>query len=122
MKRDLELIRKLLLAAEAHEHGFLTDALRVDGWSEEQVGFHVYLLGQAGFMNVVENTTIGDKSPSALPLNLTWAGYEFLEAAKDDTVWAKAKEKVLKPAGGVALDVLVAWLKNEAKSRLGLPL
>ena len=122
MKRDLELIRKLLLAAEAHEHGFLTDALRGDGWSEEQVRFHIYLLGQAGFMNVVENTTIGYKSPSALPLNLTWTGYEFLEAAKDDTVWAKAKEKVLKPAGGVALDVLVAWLKNEAMSRLGLPL
>jgi hypothetical protein len=122
MKRDLDLIRKLLLAAEAHEHGFVIDQLRIDGYSEEQVGFHIYLLGQAGFMEVNENTHLHSESPSALPRNLTWAGYEFLEAAKDETVWAKARERVIKPAGGVAMSVLVDWLKAEAKTRLGLPL
>lgn len=121
MKRDLDLIRKLLLAIEAHEHGLFQEELVVDGYTEEQVGFHIYLIGEAGLAKVVENTHIHSQSPSAFPLNLTWAGYEFLEAAKDETLWGKAKTHVIKPTGGVAFGVLVEWLKAEAKSRLGLP-
>jgi hypothetical protein len=121
MKRDIDLIRKLLLAIEEEEHAYVQAELTVDGYTEEQINFHIFLLGDAGLANVAENTHIGSKSPSALPLHLTWAGYEFLAAAKDDTVWAKAKTSVLKPAGGVAFSVLLEWLKAEAKTRLGLP-
>jgi hypothetical protein len=52
---------------------------------------------------------------------LTWDGYEFLESAKDENLWGKAKSIVIKPAGGVAFGVLLDWLKAEAKSRLGMP-
>lgn len=122
MQRDFDLIRKILLTMEAHEHGFLANRLEIEGFTEEQIGFHVYLLGEAGLAKVVENTPAQSESPSAFPLNLTWAGYEFLEAAKDETLWGKAKERVIKPAGGVAFGVLVEWLKAEARTRLGLPL
>ena len=121
MKRDIDLLRKILLALEAHEHGFAPEKLEIESYSDEQLDFHVYLLGEAGLAKVEENTVIGSESPSAFPLNLTWAGYEFLEAAKDETLWGKAKEKVIKPAGGVAFGVLIDWLKAEAKSRLGIP-
>lgn len=121
MKRDLDLIRKILLALEAHEHGFAPEKLQIEGYTEEQVDFHMYLLGEAGLAKVAENTVIGSASPSAFPLNVTWAGYEFLEAAKDETLWGKAKEKVMKPAGGVAFGVLLEWLKAEAKAKLGIP-
>lgn len=121
MKRDLDLIRKLLLAMEEHEHGFAPQRIHIDGYNEDQIGYHIYLLGEAGLAKVVETTSMGNASPNALPLNLTWAGYEFLEAAKDETLWRKAKEKLVQPAGGVAFSVLIEWLKAEAKSRLGLP-
>lgn len=121
MKRDLDLIRKILLAMEAREHAFVHDKLVVDGHAEEQVGFHIYLLGEAGLAKVAENTHLESQSPSAIPLHLTWEGYEFLEAAKDETLWGKAKSVVIKPAGGVAFGVLVEWLKAEARTRLGLP-
>lgn len=121
MKRDLDLIRKLLLAMESREHAFVQDELTIEGYTEEQVGFHIYLLGEAGLAKVAGNTHLQSQSPSALPVNLTWEGYEFLEAAKDETLWGKAKSVVIKPAGGVAFGVLVEWLKAEAKARLGLP-
>lgn len=120
MKRDLDLIRKILLAMEAREHAFVQDKLAIDGHTEEQVGFHIYLLGEAGLAKVAEHTELESQSPSAFPLHLTWEGYEFLEAAKDETLWGKAKSVVIKPAGGVAFGVLVEWLKAEAKTRLGL--
>ncbi len=121
MKRDLDLIRSLLIMMEAHEHGYAPVDIKVDGYTEEQVGFHVHLLGDAGLAVVADTTSIGSESPSAMPQYLTWAGYEFLEAAKDETVWGLAKEKVIKPAGGVAFTVLLEWLKMEAKTRLGIP-
>ncbi len=121
MRRDIELIRKLLLALEAQEHAYVRKTIEVEGYSEEQVGFHFYLIGEAGLARVIDNTDVSGESPSAMPLHLTWAGYEFLEAAKDETLWGKAKEKVLKPAGGAAFGVLLEWLKAEAKSRLGIP-
>jgi hypothetical protein len=40
---------------------------------------------------------------------------------RDDTVWKKAKEHVLKPGASWTFDILKEWLKAEAKSRLGLP-
>lgn len=121
MKRDLDLIRKLLLAMEAQEHGLIQEELTVEGYAQEQIGFHFYLIGEAGLAKVVEDTNLQSQSPSAFPLNLTWAGYEFLEAAKDETLWGKAKTHLIKPTGGIAFGILVEWLKAEAKIRLGLP-
>lgn len=121
MKRDLDLIRKLLLLMESHEHGYAPHELSIEGYTDEQVGFHVHLLGEAGLAVVADTTHMSSDSPSAIPQCLTWAGYEFLEAAKDETLWGKAKDKVIKPAGGVAFTVLLEWLKAEAKTKLGIP-
>ena len=121
MKRDLDLVRKILFAIESQEHGFFTGDLKIDGFTGDQVGFHVYLMNEAGLINATEVTSSGSQSPEAFPNNLTWAGYEFLEAARDSSLWSKASDKVIKPIGGVAFSVLLEWLKAETKSRLGIP-
>lgn len=120
MKRDLDLCRTILLTIESQPHGF-ADELHIDGYSEEQIGYHVYLLGEAGLLKTSVCTVMDSHSPQALPINLTWDGHEFLDASKDNSLWEKAKAKVIKPAGGVAFDLLLEWLKAEAKQRLGLP-
>lgn len=121
MKRDLDLVRKILQLMEAGEDASFGRIPEVDGFTEDQVGFHVHLMAEAGLVSAADCTTLGDSSPKAIPMCITWAGYEFLEAAKDDTLWAKARDVVLKPAGGAAFGVLLEWLKSEAKARLGLP-
>lgn len=121
MKRDLDLIRKILLWMEEQEHGFAQTKVALQGYTAEQIAFHVYLLGDGGLAKVSDTTAIGNTSPTAIPLNLTWAGYEFIDAAKDETLWGKAKSVLIKPTGGVAFSVLLEWLKAEAKSRLGIP-
>lgn len=122
MKRDLDLIRKFLLKMEEHEHGYTPQRITLDGYTDEQVGFHIYLLGQAGLIRVADSSSMGSRSPSAIPLNLTWAGYEFLDAARDEALWKKAKEKIINPVGGVAFSILIDWLKAEARNRLGIPM
>ena len=121
MKRDIDLIRTILLSMEANEHGFAGTSPAIEGHSEEQIGYHVYLMGQAGLITTADATCLSDQSPNAIPLSITWAGHDFLDSVKDETLWKKAKTIVLKPAAGVAFDVLVEWVKAEAKQRLGLP-
>ena len=56
--------------------------------------------------------------------NLTWAGHDFLDAARNDTVWRAAKEKVLKPGVSWTFELLREILKALAKQQLaglGLP-
>ena len=120
MKRDLDLCRRILLWVEEQEHGFVGRSPEVEGVTDEEIGFHVHLLGEAGLLKTTDRTFLESRSPQAIPLYMTWAGYEFLAAAKDESLWSKARAKVLKPAGGVAFDVLLEWLKSEAKSRLGI--
>jgi hypothetical protein len=122
MKRDMDLIRAILLWIESQPEGHNVGwNLTVPGYNDDEIGYHVHLMGQAGLL-LVDNVTFSDSlAPRADPVSITWAGHEFIDSVKDDTLWAKARTKVLAPAGGVAFTVLLEWLKAEGKARLGLP-
>ncbi len=113
MKRDLDLIRKILQQCEDCESGFAPRAITADGYTEEQIRFHVYLAGNAGLMETVDVTQLGSTLPAAIPIGLTWEGYEFLENSRDDRVWSKAKQAA-HASGGVAFDVVKSVLTGLA--------
>jgi hypothetical protein len=122
MQRDMDLVRKILKLVEAQENALNVGwEIAIDGYTDEQIGYHIHLMGQAGLVISIDSTTMSDTSPSALVSSLTWQGHDFLESIKDDDLWAKAKKYVLAPAGGAAFTVLTEWIKAEAKQRLGLP-
>ena len=56
MKRDMDSIREILLAVEAHPCGF-APSIEIHGYTQEQVGYHVFLLGEAGLAVVSNETT-----------------------------------------------------------------
>jgi hypothetical protein len=120
MKRDLELVRKILLLMESHEHGYYSEYPVIENYSREQIGYHAFIMKQAGLINAVDRSNLSSKSPDAVPLNITWYGHEFLDSAKDQKIWDKAKKLVIEPVGGIAVDVLIEWLKKEAKLKLGI--
>lgn len=37
--------------------------------------------------------------------SVTWAGHDFIEAAKDDARWTRAKHLVMTKGGGIVFDV-----------------
>ena len=98
----------------------LNNKIKIDGATDEQIGYHVYLMHQAGLVDAVDSTFISGNSPNFIPRKLTWDGHDFLDSIKDESLWEKAKKSVITPAGGVAFSVLLEWVKAEAKSRIGL--
>jgi hypothetical protein len=121
MERDMGLIRAILLELERHEHGFAPSKLEIPNRSAEEVGFHVHLLGQAKLLDTIDITAHGDESPNAHALGITWDGYDFLEAARNETIWKKATDTLKHTGVGVTLEILKALLIDFSKKAVGLP-
>jgi hypothetical protein len=121
MKRDLELVREILLWMESLPEGSAANQEpEIPERTEEEIGFHAHLMEQAGLITAADIGGAFAMTPLAMPLSITWKGYEFLDASRDSGLWEKAKKNVIGPAAGVSFTVLLEWLKMEAKQRLGI--
>ena len=110
MKRDMELIRKLLLALENDQVGEL------DEYDEAAVTYHKALLVESGLAHgSVEELAEG---LAAVTFRLTWHGHEFLDAARDETGWRSVMKRVVTTVGTTSLPVLQVLLAEYAKSVL----
>jgi hypothetical protein len=91
MKRDMELIRRLVLKLEDAPTGYAPDDFNVDGeYTPEQIGYHAYLMIQAGLATGSDITSMNSGSPIGAVTGLTWAGHEFADAAGDEKRWRHA--------------------------------
>lgn len=118
MKRDMDLIREILLAIESEDHGFASK-IEIPGYTEEQIDYHAYLLGEAGLAKVCDVTHQGSKSPEAMISCLTWSGHEFLDSARENNRWNQAKE-MIKKIGGASIEIWGSLLTDLMKKSLGL--
>jgi hypothetical protein len=122
MKRDMDIVRHLLLWVESDRtHQFPSEVTR------EALAYHAQLMIDAGLIEgtVHYSSRRGVRIPEAFHIQrLTWAGHDFLEAARNDTVWHTAKEKILKSGAAWTFDILKEILKSLARQQLvhlGLP-
>jgi Hypothetical protein (DUF2513) len=116
MKRDMELVRQILLLIEDHEHGHAPPTIELPGYTEDIIGYHLVLMGEAGLLDVVETTTYGALSPSAVVTRMTWAGHEFAANTRNETVWKKVKGVVVAKGGSVSFEVMKFLVVETAKS------
>lgn len=119
MKRDMELVRQILLRLNEHEHGFAPDELAIEGFTEDQIGYHCLLLDEAGLIQAVDTSTISALSPSAHPIRLKWEGHEFIENAQNEKEWNQTKEAVGK-LGDVSFSVWASVLSQVVMQNLGI--
>lgn len=111
MKRDMELIRRILLATEALPYA--GELRQLEGVSEEEFITHVIWLKQAGLIEAQAMAGDGSMARYAMVSGLTWSGTEFVSAMQDQTLWAQAKEKFMKPGMSFTLDIVKAWLVDK---------
>ena len=121
MKRNMDLIRKILIVIEEYPHfpeivsGKPAISFDIPDHDEEEIYYHLKLLSEAGLILTSSGRTFSYR----LVQGLTWQGHEFLELMKKDTHWNKAKE-AMKETGGMAFEVLMRILLETAtKAALG---
>lgn len=129
MKRDMDLIRELLLKLESvpAEMGdvyvFAPEDMEVnvDGYTPAQIGYHLSLLREVGLIDC----------PGSQPIlgitfgGLTWAGHDYIDAVRDPDIWRRTKQGV-EAAGGFTIDLLKdlakGLLKTQIKKHTGVDL
>jgi hypothetical protein len=123
MIRDPDLLRQIMLAAEKQPAGekLFLSALRPLHGDIHELAEHVQLLRDAGFLEATIHTHGRDMNPKAIINRVTNTGHDFIRATKEDTIWNKAKEKVITPAGSWTLQLLLEYAKHLLRERLGLP-
>lgn len=100
MQRDMDLIRQILFKMADGPGGFAPREMQIKGdYTQAQIGYYVWLLGDAELMKVADATSHGSEGPEAIPINLTSKGHDFIDSARNDTVWAHAKEKARSVGG-----------------------
>lgn len=104
MKRDMDLIRTILLELEEADPTQGWYEITIPGRSEVEIAYHVRLMDEAGLIDAQDLSSNSGLVWKAK--RLTYDGHEFLDAARNDTLWNKAKDKVLSSAGTVTLEGL----------------
>ncbi len=130
MKREMDLVREILLAVEQMPYAGATGSLapsefKLDGRTTPEVCYHTTLLAEARLIEVayLGSDTIGRdetgtelEEQKVIPIRLTWEGHEFLDNARDVTRWSEARDR----AGGAGFRVLTAILVDLPKKAVGL--
>jgi len=119
MKRDMDLVREMLLAVEECERFDGPGTMEIEGRDESEVTYHVKLLRQAGLLEVLPPSS-NPYGASWSVIGLTWQGHEFLDAARNDTTWRKALGILQRAGVGATKELLVPLLLNLGRQQLGL--
>lgn len=114
MKRDYELIRKLLLKIENFPASIKQDFnynLNIYGYDKDTINHHILLLVQAELLNGIIHRSIINKHIEVIneTLELTWAGHDFVDSIRKDSIWNKLKSKIDKT--NLPFEVLKETLK-----------
>lgn len=119
MRRDLDLVRRILLDLERRgDHPEASSGwsnLVEDGFEIDSIQFHVQLMNDAGLIQADEIVP-----GQWWPERITWAGYEFLDAARNDALWRQAKRRVERSVGSAPFEIVRELLESMAKEGVSL--
>lgn len=106
MKRDMELIRKILFAIEEKYVDVAIYDLEIDGYDLKTVAYHCSILKDAGLISDYGASYGGDELLDFGVGAITWEGHDFLDKIRNDTIWNKTKETIKSKGLPMLLDVV----------------
>lgn len=102
IKRDLDLIRRIMLQIEAFDSTSLTAADFKNLCSNKySLYYNIHMMYQAGLIDAVDIRRYDNVFPQYQIKCLSNSGCEYLDTIRNGFVWRKTKTS-LKPVGGAA--------------------
>lgn len=107
MQRDMDLVRKILFALEAKEHTGATIGLQIGGYTGENIAYHCKMMKENGLIDVYTEQRMGNNQLYCFTVgDLSWAGQDFLDKIRQDTVWNKTKAVIRDKGLPMVIDVV----------------
>jgi DNA-binding transcriptional ArsR family regulator len=125
MKRDMELVLKILKVLEEREDvSMIKDIkyLELPDYDDRVVHYHLVRMYEAGLIDAEVETSSTTKTRliRVYPFGLTWQGHEFLDALKNQSVFSKVKEKLSGKLDDISFVLLKELALKFAREQLGL--
>ncbi len=106
MKRDMDLVRKILFKIEEEVDNKAKFGLTIDGYTMEQVAYHCSILYGEGYIKSYK-ALYGDGEIRNFGVSgLTWSGHELLDKIRSENVWNKTKEVIKSKGLPMVVDVI----------------
>ena len=119
MKRNMDLVRQILLALEAYEDPAGMANVEIEGRQPAEVNSHLTIMVEAGLIYGQEQTFEAVDDTVWMYVRLTWRGHEFVNAARDDKRWNEVTGQ-LAAVGGGTLPITVELLNRSVRRDVGL--
>jgi len=120
MKRDMDLVRNILIAIENSvddEPG--TIRLPHDQYNDVTIYQHIRMMHEGELIHAIEGHGFDGAAPW-YPHSLKWHGHDFLDAVRDDVVWDRVKARQAAIGNSLPIDALYGLAMHEIKNNLGL--
>ena len=121
MKRDMGLIREILLQVEARPSVNDWGPVEIDGRSQEEISYHVKMLDDDGLLEALDMRTLGPDGFKYDPKFLTARGHDFLDSIRSPSVWGKVKQQLAVVGGSASLEVVETIAKKAVADVLSNP-
>ena len=111
MRRDLDLIRKLLLYFENKDGAQVilnVEDMGVEGYDASTLRYHLFLMHDAGLLHAQAQRSSTDPTRvvQVYPFFLTWEGHDFLDSIRDETRFNQIKKALVQEVGGWTLGLV----------------
>lgn len=120
MKRDYELVRKLLLFFEEKSTPEVIACPKIEGYDDLTIKYHLLLLAQAKLIDYEPELTATGRIIRVFAFNLSWQGHDFLDSIRNDAVWAKVKSQASEKGVSLPFEVLKSLATEAVKKLFGL--
>ena len=120
MKRDLDLVRQLMLQIEALPAAPPVQ-YRMSEIEDPVLLAHLEMLIEAGLVNGRISRSQGARGDVISVSGLTWQGYEWIEMVRSQSLWNEVKSAVLDGGGVLTFELTKAVALKIFRERLALP-
>jgi hypothetical protein len=120
MKRDLDLVRQLLLQIEGLPAGPPAQ-YRTSEIEDPVLLAHFELVIASGLVNGKISRSQSSRGDVISISGLTWEGHEWIEMVRSQSVWNATKSMLLDSGGALTYELTKEVAANLLRVRLGLP-
>jgi len=120
MKRDLDLVRQLMLQIEALPAAPPVQ-YRMSEIEDPVLLAHLEMLIEAGLVNGRISRSQGARGDVISVSGLSWQGHEWIDMVRSQSLWNEVKSAVLDAGGVLTFDLTRAMAAKIFRARLALP-
>ena len=106
MKRNMDLVRLILLEIENIYQSTAIYNLTIDGYDAEMIAYHCKIIHEAGLISEYKAQYADNKLYGFGVGSLTWDGNDFLDKIRDDSQWKKVKDAITKEGMPLVIETI----------------